>query len=140
MGLLDRLLGRPQRPASLEQALLRFNTEKTAQTQNAALAMLLESRLFVPSQREVTEAMGSLAFIVRDTPGGPAIVAFTDAALLDAARAQELGAKAGYELDARWVLSNLSDDVGLWLNPGQPSGLLLPAAGLAAFRRAHLKP
>ena len=141
MGIFDRLFGGEYGPAGeLERALWRFNQEKSAAAQEASLEVLLRSQLFVPSMKEASDLMNETSFIVQDTGVGPAVLAFTLPERMTVEYAASVGARSGLGVEARWLLENLPDHLGLMINPDLATGLILPAAGLAQFRRNRLRP
>jgi hypothetical protein len=141
MSIFDRLFGDgPASPGHLERALVRFNQERSAASQGAALELLLKCKLFVPSIRPPEEAAKQLTFIVEETQHGPTVLTFTAPERMDSAEAARVKAQSGLMVESTWLLAAMPDEFGLQINPGLASGLLLPAAGLAAFKRSNLPP
>ena len=110
---------------ALEQALADGQAGRTST--EAALRVLVESVLFVPSRQEVRADGGGLAPLVLEQGGKPFVAVFTSEQ-----RARSAAGPAAYCLQvvAGWALSQVPAGYGLVINPGFALGLQVDADGV----------
>lgn len=118
----------------LERSLVALRAGQ-AEIQDVA-ALLVQGRIFVPSPQDVDAKPDQAGFkpVVVELPQGLFVPAYTSMARAEAMKEQNLGAASGIETEAAWILKNLPPELGLYINPGWKSALMLPAATVAQIR------
>ena len=152
MGFLARLLGRGDAVPQVQQGqaggeLRDVSPEGDLETSIVALragqtgieevaGLLVKARLFVPSPQSPDVKPDKTGFkpVVVELPEGLFVPAYTSVARAEAMQEQNLAAASGIETEGAWIVKNLPPDLGLYINPGWKSCLMLPAATLAQMR------
>lgn len=118
----------------LETAIVELRAERMGIEEVAD--RLVRARLFVPSPQDVDERLDRQGFkpVVVELPSGLFVPAFTSVERASAMQDQNIGAASGIETEAAWIVKNLPPELGLFINPGWTSSLMLPAATLAQMR------
>ena len=98
--------------------------------------LLVKARVFVPSPQNPDAKPDKTGFkpVVVELPEGLFVPAYTSLARAEVMHAQNLAAASGIETEGAWIVKNLPDDLGLYINPGWKSCLMLPAVTLARMR------
>lgn len=118
----------------LENALLSLRAGQM-QIQDVA-GLLVKARVFIPSPQDVEVRPDKAGFqpLVVEVPEGLFVPVYTSVARSEAMKEQNLSAASGIETEAAWFVKNMPAELGLFINPGWQSCLMLPAATLATMR------
>ena len=114
----------------LEKWLL--DAQEGRSTSSDFFSVLLSSRIFIPSQKEVSADGNGLQPLFFDRSGKAMVVVFTSTIRITEAFTKD--AKYCLEIPARNFLLGLPDGLGIVINPSHQVGLEIPPDGLKRMK------